>query len=494
MKIKTNKVWMNTIKKYGGLMPFYCLPKTREDIVELVQRAENEGKRIKAVGSGHSFSDVAVPETYLVDLKKMNKLLDLPKSIKAGRTDNLVHVEGGMTVQKFNKQMGKPDRNLCVVNMGGIDEQTLAGAISTGTHGTGIDLPSFPGMVRSILMVTHEGKSVRIEPKDGVTDPAKHNEQGVELIQDEDTFNSALVSLGCFGIIYSFILEMKPMYYLEESKTRYEWSFVKYKLQDRSLFYELDGKTPIRGVMVQVNPYKNKEGDRTCIVVRHRMLPGKPKKRGLGARTRNWLSSTLGSLPFSYWVLRRIARRSPHKLPGLLDTSLKSLQDKRYQNKGYKVLYQGAEYIKVRAYDCEFAFNMENKNNDFIEALEAMFDRAEENMKKGRYQTAPMGLRFVDSSPAYLSPEYNHKVAYIDSPFITGSLHLDELLFEYQEIMLKHNGIPHWGKINTVLDEKLDEISQHYPKLKDWQKVLKKFNPTGTFSNKFSERLGLDPS
>ena len=491
MKLKTNKVWKNTIKKYGGKMPYYAIPKSLDDLIELVKRAEQENKRLKAVGSGHSFSDVAVPETYLVDLKKLNQLLplDTGKLNAKYRTTNLVHVEGGMTIQRFNKRMDK--KNLCVANMGGIDNQTLAGAVSTGTHGTGLNLPSFPGMVRSILLVTAGGKCKRIEPNDGVTNPDTHDEAGVELVQNDEIFNSALISLGCFGVIYSFILEMEDMYYLSESKTCMQWSEVKPLLADRSLFLEEDKLTPIRGVMVQINPYENDEGDHTCTIVRHHMLNGKPKKRGIGAATRNWISSILGRLPITFMILKKVARKAPEKLPGMLDNSLKSLQDKKYLNKGYKVLYQGAEYVKIRAYDSEFAFDMTDFKNDFIKAVEEIFEKAKENRAKKRYQTAPLGLRFVDQSPAYLSPEYGKKVAYIDTPFILGSPLLDDILFEYQEIMLANNGIPHWGKINTILDGKTELLEQFYPEIDKWKEVFHQFNPNDTFSNKFSDRMKL---
>jgi len=490
MIVKTNKIWRNTIKKFGGRIPYYVIPESLDDISTLICRAESENKRVKAVGSGHSFSDVAVPEVYLVDLKKLNKELPLNKSqIKPEYSNsNLVHVEGGMTVQRFNRKMDKKD--LCVTNMGGIDNQTLAGAISTGTHGTGINLPSFPGMVRSLILVTHGGKKLRIESKQGITNPASHNEPDIELVQDDKTFYSTIVSLGCFGIIYSFILELEPMYYLEESKECYQWSDVKPLLEDRSLFFESDGTTPIRGVMFQVNPYKNDQGDHTCTVVRHRLLNTRPH-RSISDATRNLLSSILGSLPISYWVVRFIANRKPKKLPGMLERSLLSLQDKRYENKGYKVLYQGVEYVKIRAYDSEFAFDLTDGNNDFILALEEMFQRAEENKNKGLYQSAPMGVRFVDKSSAYLSPEYNRQVAYIDTPFILHSPNLDDILYGYQEIMIKNNGIPHWGKINSILDGRQDLIAKNYPCLEEWQEIFRELNPNKTFSNAFSDRLNL---
>ncbi len=492
MKIKEDKYWHNTIKKTGGNIPYYCIPKTLIDLSYIIKRAESESKRVKAVGSGHSFSDVALPVHYLVNLKKLNKILPINREkIKLQFRDlKLINVESGITIQKFNRSMDK--QGLCITNMGGIDNQTLAGAISTGTHGTGLTIPSLPGLVRSIVLVASEGKIYRIEPADGITDPGKHDEPVIELIQDNHIFNSCLVNLGCFGIIYSFILEMEDMYYLRESKEFLPWTQVKPKLIDKSLFFEDDGTTPIRGVMFQVNPYKV-NNDHSCIVVKHRLLNRKPK-RDLNDSKRNIWSSIGGSFPFgifAYWLVRRRARNNPEKFVNLLESALKRLKDKRYENEGHKVLYQGVEYIKVRAYDSEYAFDLSNDSIAYIDALEEMFDQAENNKVKNWYQTSPMGLRFVEKSEAYLSPEYGKKVAYIDTPFLLGTPHADDILRSYQEIMFKHGGIPHWGKINTILNDRSDKIKGLYPMLSEWEKTFKKFNPNGTFNNQFSDRIGL---
>ncbi|MBT33617.1 MAG: hypothetical protein CMO01_28470 [Thalassobius sp.] len=492
VKVKKNRFWQNTIKKYRKIIPHYTIPETIHDIAAVILQAEKENRRVKAVGSGHSFSDVAMPDHYLVDLRLLNKVLELPNFIKEEKKDRtLVHVEAGITIQKFNCEMD--DRDLCITNMGGIDEQTLAGAISTGTHGTGIDLPSLPGLVQSMVLVTKNGKMLRIEPTNGITDPAKHNEIAIELRQDDDLFYSALVNLGCFGIIYSYILKIEEMYYLKETKECFKWKDIKPKLEDRSIFFEEDGTTPIRGVMVQINPYKTDKDDHTVIVVKHRLLKSKPK-RNINDRKRNWLSSLFGNfplVPFSFLVISKKIVRKPSKLPSLLDSSLKSLRDKSFENKGYKVLYQGVEYLKVRAYDSEFAFDLAFGKNNFIAAIERMFELVEYNQARGFYQSSPMGIRFVNRSKAYLSPEYAKQVAYIDVPFVCGTPGSDDFLYDYQKIMLDKGGIPHWGKINSILNGKPEVIKEYYPELPKWEKVFKEFNENKTFSNQFSDRLKL---
>lgn len=487
MKTTTKQVWKNTIKKYKVRPLKFFLPENINDIKQIISEAEQAGLAVRAVGSGHSFSDVAVGNQFLVDIKKINRLLSIDSS-QLKSTSNpsvLVQTEAGMTIQKLNKELDKKD--LCVVNMGGIDNQTIAGATSTGTHGTGKDLQAFHGMVRSIVLVASGAKVYRIEPKDGITDPANHHEDNVILIQDDDVFNSAVVSLGCFGIIYSFILEVLPMYYLREEKKFTSWNTIRNQLLDGSIFGDE------RGLMIQVNPYKV-DGDHACIVVRHFLLNEKPH-RNVNDRIRN-PKTFFGNVFLSYWFSVIRAYLAPHGTPKFLNSVLKSLKDERYENKGYKVLYQGAEFVKIRAYDSEYAFDMNQQNPHWVNLVEMLFEKADQVRHiNGVYQSGPTGIRFVKASTAYMCPDYGKDVMYIDSPFVRRTRGSDELLDYYQEIMIEKNGIPHWGKLHDKIVGKFNLIKKHYPKIEKWKEVMLRFNPTGTFNNNFSERIfsGIDP-
>ena len=103
------------------------------------------------------------------------------------------------------------------------------------------------------------------------------------LRQDDDLFNTVVVGLGCSGIIYSYILELEPMYWLKESKELSYWNQVKPKIADRSLF-ETDeqGRQKYRVIMVQVSPYIDKTGDgHMCVIVRHKQLPASRKAQDI---------------------------------------------------------------------------------------------------------------------------------------------------------------------------------------------------------------------
>ncbi|MEM1137237.1 MAG: FAD-binding protein [Bacteroidota bacterium] len=480
------KEWKNTIKKYVARPAYFVKAKSVEELRDAVKLAEDKNIKIRAVGSGHSFSDIAiVPQGgVLVDISKIDffQLYSKEKTKLAFKEKKLVETGGGITIKKLNRCLDR--ENLSIINMGGIDHQTIAGAFSTATHGTGINLPSMPGMIRSIVIVTSGSKIYRIEPENGITDPANHNESNTTLLQDDHIFNAVVVGLGCMGIIYSVVMEVENMYWLREVKRVYPWEEVKPLLANRSLHHGM------RGVMVQVNPY-TVDHRRSCVVVTHEYLSELPlRHRTYNEATRNLLP-ILGNNPLVYAFLIHRMNRKMEKMPKMLESSLKSVQDKVYLNRAHKVLYQGIEYVKERAFDSEFAFDL--STNSYLDAVEELFEKAAEIADKYRlYQSAPIGFRFVQKSTAYMAPEYNRDVCYIDTPFLLKAKGSEVILQEYQKIMFRHGGIPHWGKINSILDTNTEKIPELYPKFTDWQQVIFTFNSSGIFNNYFTKRLKLE--
>jgi len=482
MYTRTRITWRNTVRKFKSQPLKYFEPETIDDVVSIIREAEKKNLRVRAVGSGHSFNDVAITDGYLINPWCMNHIQLYDKSLVKNdwSGEHLVDMEAGIVLRDMNRWLDKND--LAVVNMGAIDHQTISGAISTGTHGSGISLVAVSGMVRSLMLATKGGEVLRIEPTDGITDPAKYADKKIKLVQDDDMFYSVVVSLGCMGIICSFVLRVMPMYWLEESKTLTTWSKVKPQLADRSIF------TGTRGLMVQVNPYEI-NGDHSCNVVRIRKAP-RPVRRSFGDRTRNIMSTLLGNFKLMPYITLFLIQNFPKRIPKIVESAIKSLKDKKYINKAQKVLFQGSVPVKEKAYDCEGCFNIDNLDNTFILALESLFELANKFSKEGNlYLSSPVSLRFVDKSKAYLTPESGRTVCYIDTPFVAGTEGADEMLNYLQDNFLAHGGMLHWGKVNNRLDGKSELIRKWYTKFPIWQKYFLQFNANGTFSNNFSERM-----
>ena len=493
MRIRKTPTWENTIKKYKSYPIRYFLAENVQDVIEVVRLAEENKVRVRAVGSGHSFSDVALTNDYFVDVDKLDEVRKADNSIlkETKRSELLIDAEGGITLHDLNRKLDK--LNLAVINMGGIDHQTLAGVISTNTHGSGRDLPAIPGFVKSLTIVAAGGKLYRIEPADGITDPALFNLPGIELIQDDDVFYSVLVSFGCAGVICSCIIEVKEQYWLRETKRKTNWKELRPKLLDGTIFTEGDeesnGDCP-RCCTLLINPYEVKGDHHYGIVLRH-FDTIRPRKWKFIEGTRNIISYILGNIPSFFFYTLWLFRALPHRSPKLIRGSLKGMRDKKFVHRAHKVMYQGFEFVKERAYDAEFAFALDKVEN-IVNTLEELMAKAHDIKDHHKiYQSSPIAIRFVQSSKAYLAPEYGKNVAYIDTPFLLGINGNEFMLEKYQEIMLKNNGIPHWGKCNNILDSNPDQLADLYPRLGTWKTVIKRFNPDGTFNNKFSDRLKL---
>lgn len=477
MKVKNRKTWKNSIKHEKAQPVQFIKTEEVAELSMIINDARLNGFPVKTVGSGHSFNDIACSNGYMVDITEMNKLLELPSFVRS-TNKKLVQVEAGITIRHLNNELDKLD--LSVINLGGIDHQTIAGAIATATHGSGINLQAIHGMVRSMLLVAGDGKVYRIEPANGISDPAVYNEPGVVLVQNDDDFNAVLVSLGCMGIICSYILEVAEMYWLKENKTMCKWSDIKPKLLDKSLLSEA------RHVMVLVNPYETK-GDHTCLVTRINITSDKPqnwleKVRSLAAR--KW-----SEMRIIYWYARLKFWLFSRSTPKLIDRSIRSLRDDSYINKAHFVLYQGSEFVKERAFDAEFAFDI---NTDYVSVVEKIFETTAHFKEKGKiYMTSPVGMRFVKASDAFLAPEYKRDICYVDTPFLQGTVGADELLEACQDLMFTAGGFPHWGKKNNRLSAYPGAIAKTFPKLEVWKVIQKKYDPIGLFANNYTARFLL---
>lgn len=500
MKIATNYVWNNTINKVSAHPKKYFLPETLADLQKIVLEAEQKDLCVRAVGSGHSYSEVAKTDDYLVgpDCMEQYQILDrqrLKPTVDVQR--KFVEVGSGIRIEKLNRLL--TNDNLALENMGAIDEQRIAGAVSTNTHGSGIKLSTVAGLVRSILLVSGGGRTTRIEPNEGISSP-DFLEPGVELIQNDDYFNSVLISFGSMGIIHSFILEVQNLYYLMETKTLTIWDTIKDKLRSGEYF-----QPEIRSFTLLISPYKlNKDnpGKQTCIeVIQKKIDEPKPGNWTYNMLFRNLPSWLVGNfpIPIAYWFIKNKIENHPEKTPQLIESSLRSIKDKIYVDISHKVLFQGYKPLKKRAYDCAFAFPVDDDCR-YIEIMEEVMAitryYAERTDSTKYYQTSPNSFRFIKGSSAFLAHNYGTQpYVVMDFPFFMIQPGAEELLEKYQKLLMERGGRPHWGKKNDVLLQKVKEdpnfLHQLYPMLPTWRNIFFSLNPKGTFVNDFTKQTGL---
>ncbi|HLF35369.1 MAG TPA: D-arabinono-1,4-lactone oxidase, partial [Cyclobacteriaceae bacterium] len=375
-------------------------------------------------------------------------------------------------------------------NMGAFDWQTVSGALSTATHGSGIKQPAFPDMVRAIILVGSGGKVKQIEPSEGITDPSKVNPAGaIDLIQDDDLFYSTVVSFGAMGIIYELVLEVKPLFWMLERRVMTDWKDLKPRLLDGSFINETLRNNDF--VSLRINPYgTGKNNTHKCAEVNQNILIQPPARRTFGEKTKNLFSTILGRIPLLPWIEVLWLNIRPGSVPNTINSILKGTQDPIYINKSHKVLYQSAVNIRRHGMSCEFAFPVDGKQ--IVKIVEMIFEEARRNLASGKlYQTSHIAIRFVPGSKAYLSTAYGEEKFYVDIPLLKNTIGDFEILSRYQDRMIAEGGMPHWGKINMRLYGNYHILQQHFPKLDTWLKARREMDPRGTFISEFMEHTRL---
>jgi hypothetical protein len=206
-------------------------------LVHAVVEAGEAGQSIHAIGSGWAFEDAAASDGAVVSLRQLDRQLDyvvggaapaLTPTWQGQQTDShsttvLLHVEAGIRIATLSALLRS--QGLAMPTLGGSNGQSLAGAISTSTHGGDWNQPPFPDLVRAIHLVGDDGKERWIEPASGaITRSDDDNAElrgalpcgDTEIVRDDRVFRAALVACGRFGIFYSLVLEVRRAFRVVE--------------------------------------------------------------------------------------------------------------------------------------------------------------------------------------------------------------------------------------------------------------------------------------
>ena len=546
-------------------------PGKEKPLVEILQFAKDNNLKVKPAGSGHSYSDCATTTDVFINTHGLCKVASTEKitsrNIQPGdgrvqiagaiegaiqqdwlaegvslanapaswpdynpeQNRTLVEMQCGIRLHYLNEVLDKWDLGL--ENMGGYDGQTIVGATMTATHGTGFRLPPFPDSVRSLVLcttspwtksATHGGGSnkgqhgdvylYRIESASApVCDPAKYDDSEIALIQDDDAFHAAICSMGCFGVIYSFTIEVMQKYWLEETRElttldkvmtllkadparpghvpailddyrHVEFLVHPYPLDEHGKVMEIDPEKPASDYY----PYYH-------VILEHWKIvePGTPNEGH-----RNWLSGFLGKFNISFDATATIFYNCPSLTPMLLTKSMQSLEDKNHVNVSHKIFVNGMS--QYAGFANEIAYKTQDNQGDYTqEHFEKAINRihllGQSNRRNGdQYQTSPFSVRFVKQSKALFAMQNRSNSCMIEMDLASGTYGGTEILARYQMGEYEHGGIPHWGLEFDLLTGSNGLIKKLYPDTFDrWLEAYLAFNADGRFDNSFTNRLGF---
>ena len=285
----------NWSRTRSHIVPMRFQPTKVSQLVAIVQAAERISGVVRAVGSGWSYPDVAIaPEVkFAITTDSLSATLNggdgtLPEKMipfalnDAARADatHYIHVQAGIKVHDLNCALDA--MGLAMITLGGSNGQSLAGAISTSTHGSDIDLPPIADVVRAIHLVGPGGQEWWIERSGtrAITDRSRMDQarfagllcDDIRIEYDDLLFNAALVSVGRMGIVYSYVVKVTDAFMLRQRREKKPWSEVQTTIRTKIR----DAMTEAQFVEIVINPYRNTAGQNDCVVTRKTTVTDPP--------------------------------------------------------------------------------------------------------------------------------------------------------------------------------------------------------------------------
>ncbi|MFT4230914.1 MAG: D-arabinono-1,4-lactone oxidase [Microbacterium sp.] len=410
-------------------------PATTDAVQRAVQAATRRGLGVKAVGAGHSFTGIAVAPGVLLDLSDLSGLISVDQERAR------VRLLAGTRLHRIPALL-RPYA-LAMQNLGDIDRQSISGAISTGTHGTGARFGGIATQVVAATLVTATG--------DLLTVGEEHNAELLPAIA---------VGLGALGILVDVTIQCVPAFVLRA---------VEHPEPLDDVLASLDGRVAASD---HFEFYWFPHTD-VALTKTHTRLPGDAARRPL-PRVGRWLDEELLSNGL-YRVVCDAATAVPAIVPPFNRMAVRLTGDREYADVSPRVFTQ---HRAVRFRELEYALPAEHVVPAF-RALRALID------ERGWRISFPVEVRFAAADELWLSTASGRASGYIavhrywrENP---------TAYFEaVEQIMLGFGGRPHWGKMHT-LDARM--LRERYPRFEDFVALRDRLDPDRVFANRYLERV-----
>jgi hypothetical protein len=198
--------------------------KTTAALQRIMQEAMDANRNLRGLGGGWSFSPVALTDGVLINTRNLNYQFNVPAHLVhpayPGLPENLVFAQCGTAIAELNHELGLRSKSL--KTSGASNGQTIVGAMSTGTHGSAIDVGAIQDSVVALHIITAPDRQVWLEraSQPVLADSFPEERLGADLIRDDATFNAALVSMGSFGLIHGVVIEVEDRFHLQVFRQR----------------------------------------------------------------------------------------------------------------------------------------------------------------------------------------------------------------------------------------------------------------------------------
>jgi L-gulono-1,4-lactone dehydrogenase len=414
-------------------------PASTEGVVRAVVAARGAGSTVKMVGSGHSFTGIATPGDVMLRPDRLAGIVSVDRDAMT------VTAYAGTRLDVLNTEL--EGLGLSLHNMGDIAAQTLAGAVSTGTHGTGGVAAGLAAQLAGFQLVTGTGE---------VLDASRSS--------NPDVFELGRVGLGALGILTTVTFAVEPLFLLEAHEQPMSW--------DEALgsFDEMVAESH------HCDMYWFPHTDRMLTKRNVRLAADLADASPVG-RVRGWVDDELLANSV-FGVLTAVANRAPAMIPRLNAVAARALTARTYSDVAHRVftsprrvVFREMEYAVPRAAG--------------LEALREV--RRVVDASAWRF-SFPVEIRVAPADDVALSTAYDRDSCYLAfhthhrSDWATHTAYVEAM----EAILRDHDGRPHWGKLHT---RTAADLAPAYPRFAEFLALRDRLDPDRVFANDYLRRV-----
>ncbi|MFC7342506.1 D-arabinono-1,4-lactone oxidase [Saccharopolyspora griseoalba] len=426
--------WSNWGRTARAVPSSVVTPRDTAELAAAIERAGRDGRTVRALGSGHSFSAVGSPEDgCALDLSQLSGI------ISADPGTGLVVVRAGTPLHRLNTDLD--GLGLALPNLGDIDRQTVAGAISTGTHGTGAELGGLATQVAALELVLADGTEVRCSPE-----------------ENPQLFAAAGIGLGALGVITTATLRCVPAFTLAAEEHQAGFGEV------------LDGFDELAAANDHFEFHWFPHSERT-LVKRNNRCDGPPEPLSPVRRFVEYEVLENGL----FGAVCELGRAVKPLVRPLNRVCAAAWSARSYRDRSHRVFTTPR---RIRFVETEYAFPRE-RIGEVLRELRAAAARLADPVM------FPVEVRIAAPDDIWLSTAHGRPTAYVAVHQYVGMPHR-EWFDAFESIAAAAGGRPHWGKMHRLDAATLRE---RYPRFDDFLRIRAEADPGGVFTNGYLNRV-----
>jgi FAD-linked oxidoreductase len=406
-------------------------PRSTADVVATVRGAASQDLRVKAIGAGHSFTGVGLTDGVQLDLTHLSGIRSVD------RATGLVRVGAGTPLHRLNAELHA--HGLALPNLGDVDRQSVAGATSTGTHGTGARLPGLAAMIAAVELVTGSGEVLQVGER-------------------HELFGAVRLGLGALGVVTELTLRCVPAFRLRAVEEPMPLDAVLERLDD---WWEQHDHAELHW-FPHADRALTKRNDRVDD-------PRRPVGRVRALVDDEVLSNGV------FEVVNRVAAARPAWTPTINAVASRALSRRDYVDDSFRVFVSPR---RVRFTEMEYAVPRADVH-DVIAEVRRWIATHDERI------AIPIEVRAAAADDVWLSTANERPSAYVavhhfhrtDNRRYFGAV---------EAIMAEHAGRPHWGKLHGLDADRLRAL---YPRFDDFVAARARLDPQRLLANDYLDRV-----